>query len=111
MRCCNTDGTTSHLTKLPPKSASKSLVMAATVRVVHQPRLWFLAPIRRTQCIHHQCFRHTAVHCPADDFTGVQILDRGQITSDLAGVVCPLSRMAITNDLPSVFCWVSQMAS
>src|SRR5450759_3459977 len=42
------------------------------------------------------------------------------ITSDLAGVVCQLSRMAITNDLPSVFrvpvqkffgCWVSQMAS
>jgi len=32
------------------------------------------------------------------------------ITSDLAGVVCQLSRMAITNDLLSVFCWVSQMA-
>jgi hypothetical protein len=33
------------------------------------------------------------------------------ITSDLASVVCSLSRMAITNDFPSVFCWVSQMAS
>src|SRR5476649_898614 len=42
------------------------------------------------------------------------------ISSDLASVVCLLSRMAITNDLPSVFrvpgqklfgCWVSQMAS
>jgi len=41
------------------------------------------------------------------------------ITSDLAGVVCQLSRMAITNALPSVFrvpvqkffgCWVSQLA-
>src|ERR1019366_4451750 len=49
----------------------------------------------------------------------LKIPELSHITSDLAGVVCQLSRMAITNDLPSVFrlpvqkffgCWVSQMA-
>ena len=61
---------------------------------------------------------------PLDSHTGEgrypAMKNTPRITSDLAGIVCQLSRMAITNDLPSVFrvpdqkllgCWVSQMAS
>ena len=53
-------------------------ILAATVRAVHQPGLWLLAPIRCTQSIRDQRFRHAAVHRPADDFTGVKILNRRQ---------------------------------
>ena len=85
-------------------------ILAATVRVVHQPGFGFLAPIRRAQSIRHQRFSHPAIHRPADDFAGVQILDRRQKEPALAGrnvsdVSHPNLIGCATNKLPIQQVW------
>lgn len=50
-------------------------ILRAAIRVVDQAGSWALRPHCHKQGLTHQGRRHPGIHCMADHFTGVEILD------------------------------------